>query len=352
MTVETLAQGVLNVQLFLKPLEEEADFVPCERMRLLGVVMLQCLPAVDLSGSGWCGNGRIPANRRAILAAFFAKAIWNIESTATLIQTLRTNRQMRMLCGWQNGPGEIPSESTFSRAFKELARNETLCSVHERLVDGFYGNKLIGHLSVDSAVIEVPEHVPHRAVPSDRPAAPAKRLDLQPLRTAAENFADLPQASAWGCKKNTRGKTLHWRGAKLHMAVGDGGIPVRAFLSSAGLHDSQAIIPLVQSTLSKLNACYLLADAAYDAKAIRDYAGSRGLVALIDTNRRTSETPVSFSPAEQRRYAERSGVERFFSHLACHGRNTIFVRGARKVMTHLYFGIIVIAIEQMLRMVC
>lgn len=352
MGAEMLVQGVLKVQLFLKALEEEADFVPCERSRLLAIVIQRCGAAADLSASLWCGNGRRPADRRAILAAFFAKAVWNLETTSALVRTLRTNRQMRLLCGWQNGPGEIPSESTFSRAFAQFAANDALRRIHERLVDGFYGNKLIGHLSVDSAVIEVPERAPRRTVPPDRPAAPAKRLELQPLRTASENFADLPQASAWGCKKNTRGKTLHWHGAKLHMAVGDGGIPVRAFLSSACLHDSQAIIPLVQSTLSKLNACYLLADAAYDAKAIRDYTASRGLVALIDTNRRTSETVVSFSPAEQRRYAERSGVERFFSHLDRHGRNTIFVRGARKVMTHLYFGIIVIALEQMLRMVC
>lgn len=350
MGTEMLVQGVLKVQLFLKPLEEEADFVPCERMRLLGVVMLQCLPAVDLSGSGWCGNGRIPANRRAILAAFFAKAVWNLETTAALIQTLRTDRQLRMLCGWQNGPAEIPSASTFSRAFAAFARNDVLRALHERLVDGFYANKLVGHLSVDSAAVEVRERVRRGTGPAEHPAV--KRLELQPRRGAAENFADLPQACGCGCKRNTHGNALYWHGVKLHAAVGDGGVPIRVFLSSAALHDSQALVPLVQSSLSRLQACYLLADAAYDAQAIRAFARSRGLVALIDANKRTSETVVPFSPAERRRYAERSEVERFFGHLAHHGRGTVFVRGARKVMTHLYFGVIVIAIEQMLRMIC
>ena len=130
----------------------------------------------------------------------------------------------------------------------------------------------------------------------------------------------------------------------------DGDIPVSFILSSASLHDSQVAIPLAQMTAERIINLYDLADAAYDAKEIREMSARLGHVAIIDHNARRGEK-IEFSPAEARRYNERTAVERVNSHLhEEHGGRHVRVRGPVKVAAHLAFGLLVIAAEQMLRM--
>ncbi len=89
---------------------------------------------------------------------------------------------------------------------------------------------------------------------------------------------------------------------------------------------------------------------AKDAKEIREMSARLGHVALIDRNPRRGEK-IAFSPAEARRYHERTAVERVNSHLhEEHGGRHVRVRGPVKVAAHLTFGLLVIAAEQMLRM--
>ncbi len=71
---------------------------------------------------------------------------------------------------------------------------------------------------------------------------------------------------------------------------------------------------------------------------------------IIDDNPGRGEKR-EFSPAEAVRYRERSAVERVNSHLhEQHGGRHVHVRGPVKVAAHLTFGLVVIAAEQMLRM--
>lgn len=76
-----------------------------------------------------------------------------------------------------------------------------------------------------------------------------------------------------------------------------------------------------------------------------------GHVALIDHNPRRGEK-IEFSPAQALRYNERTTVERINSHLhEEHGGRHVRVRGPVKVTAHLAFGLLVIAAEQILRMI-
>ena len=60
---------------------------------------------------------------------------------------------------------------------------------------------------------------------------------------------------------------------------------------------------------------------------------------------------VNIIPAEDLRYRFRTGVERVFSHLHdAHGGKTVRVRGGEKVFLHLMFGVLVIAAEQVLKL--
>jgi hypothetical protein len=136
----------------------------------------------------------------------------------------------------------------------------------------------------------------------------------------------------------------------VHLDVIDGDIPISFILSSASLHDSQVAIPLAQMTAERIANLYDLSDAAYDAKEIREMSARLGHVAIIDRNPRRGEK-IEFSPAEALRYNERSAVERVNSHLhEEHGGRHVRVRGPVKVAAHLAFGLLVIAAEQMLRM--
>jgi hypothetical protein len=83
----------------------------------------------------------------------------------------------------------------------------------------------------------------------------------------------------------------------------DGDIPVSFILSSASLHDSQVAIPLAQMTAERIINLYDLADAAYDAKEVREMSSRLGHVAIIDHNARLNLTESDFDlgkPARNR----------------------------------------------------
>ncbi len=133
-----------------------------------------------------------------------------------------------------------------------------------------YKKKLVGHASMDSTAINGREkpcrkNTPKQAKKKKKRGRKSKaelaamkeqelaevktrRLELQPNRSLEENLADLPKGCDWGGKKNSKGKSEYWCGYKLHLSLGDGGVPLAAVLTSASPHDSQVAIPLMQMT--------------------------------------------------------------------------------------------------------
>ena len=61
-----------------------------------------------------------PKDREQIARAFIAKSVYNFQTTRDLIDRLHVDKTLRVLCGWRYS-NNIPSESKFSRAFKELS---------------------------------------------------------------------------------------------------------------------------------------------------------------------------------------------------------------------------------------
>jgi hypothetical protein len=354
-----------SIQSWLFPVLEDEIGALDEKHRQFVAVCELCAPQDHMAAYRWCGNGCPPSDRLALCKAYIAKAVWNFATTRDLIDAIRHRPVLRRLCGWET-LGEVPSEATFSRAFDTFARDGRPQQIHEALLKTHYADKLAGHVSRDATAIHAREKAaakpksppkPKRGKRGrrrkDEPAAPPpepKRLQQQLERDVQANLADLPTACDWGCKRNSKGKAEYWRGYKAHLDVIDGDIPVSFILSSASLHDSQVAIPLAQITAQRLTNLYDLADAAYDAKEIREMSARLGHVALIDHNPRRAEK-IEFSPAEARRYNERSAVERVNSHLHDeHGGRHVRVRGPVKVAAHLAFGLLVIAAEQMLKM--
>ena len=330
--------------------------------------------------------GRPPQDRVALARAFVAKAVLDLPTTEALIDRLQADRSLRRICGFERFHA-IPDASRFSRAFAEFTALALPARVHEALIRAQLGDQLIGHIARDSTEIEAREQPAPKGV-ADAPAAPpglfdtvvseaapaaaepvpapAKKrgrprtgeerakeptvIERQVGQSVAESLAQLPTACDVGSKKNSKGFKETWTGYKLHIDTADGDIPVTAILTSASMHDSQAAIPLMRLTGERVTYLYDLADAAYCSGVIRAVSRQEGHVPLIDHNARRGEK-IEFAPHEAERYKARSQAERVNSLLKDnHGGRHVRVRGAPKVYTHLMFGILVIAAEQLLRL--
>lgn len=344
--------GLWNtIQGWLFPVLEDQLGELDENHREFIAVCETCSPRKHMARYAWVGNGCPPTSRLSLFKAFIAKAVWNFPTTGQLIDAVRHRPLLRRLCGWET-LREVPSESTFSRAFAAFAEDQLPQRIHEAMIKERYGQKIAGHISRDGTAIHAREKaMPKARKPADRSPEPPTRLQRQLERSVDENLADLPRACDWGVKKNSQGKKETWRGYKLHLDVIDGDIPVSWLVSSASMHDSQAAIPLAQLSAERVTSLYDLADAAYDARDIYRMSERLGHAALIDHNPRKGEKRP-FAPAEAVRYRQRSSVERVNSHLHDnHGGRHVRVRGAVKVAGHLSFGLLVIAAEQLLRLV-
>jgi hypothetical protein len=211
----------------------------------------------------WPGlPGRPPADRAPLARAFIAKAVLGIAMTSLLIERLRNDKTLRLLCGWPRH-GAVPSESTFSRAFAEFAASALPARVHEALIKSAFADRIVGHVSRDATAIEAREkpvkvEAPKRWRRKRRPEKgepgheTVRRLERQPSMTLVEMLQDLPVHCAVGMKPNAKGFKSAWTGYKL--------------LTSASLHDSQAAIPLATMTAGRITHLYELMDASAMSK--------------------------------------------------------------------------------------
>ena len=254
--------------------------------------------------------------------------------------------------------------------------------LHEALITDTMQEQLVGHVSRDATAIEGREKAtpkpqqPAKPKPKpkrkrgrprkgeERPKEPS-RLERQQEMTLPEMLADLPQSCAVGTKRNAKGYQESWIGYKLHIDAADGGIPLSCILTSASVNDSQVAIPLATMTAERVTNLYDLMDAAYDAAEIRAHSESLGHVPIIDVNPRNSAAlkrdlqqeakarrTLGQGYAKDVRYRERSTVERVNGRLKDEfGARQVRVRGHRKVLCHLMFGILALTVDQLLRFV-
>ena len=95
---------------------------------------------------GYGYPGRPPADRTAIARAFVAKQVYDMTTTRVLLERLRTDRQVRRICGWEH-LHEVPKEWTFSRAFAEFSADGLPERVHAALIRKNYEGEIVGHIT-------------------------------------------------------------------------------------------------------------------------------------------------------------------------------------------------------------
>jgi hypothetical protein len=375
-----------HIQSFLFPwLREEIE----PMTELLGrlVTILDVIGLESFVPAPPRGVGRPPEDRRALARAFVAKAVLGISTTSALIERLAVDKSLRRLLGWERR-AQVPSESTFSRAFAEFAQGDLPDKMHAALIERSLGGRIIGVIARDATEIEAREE-PARKDENDDPPPPAgaepqqkqgrsrksrtpfdqkrrprpTRLERQAGQTLGEMLADLPAGCDVGSKKNSKGFKETWIGYKLHLDVACGQIPVSCVLTSASVHDSQVAIPLMTMTSARVHYLYDLMDAAYDAVAIARQSQALGHVPLIDPNFRgqiEAKTECAEEVARMKLirlpdpddalYSFRTMAERVNARLKDEfGGRFVRVRGAIKVKCHLMFGVLALAVDQLFR---
>ncbi|MBX9867223.1 MAG: transposase [Burkholderiales bacterium] len=253
--------------------------------------------------------GRPGEHRHRFLIAFIARIVWNIRTTKDLIAYLRVDRALRLMCGFDGRKNKIPSESSFSREFKQLSSLNIPGKIHEQLILSHCSSELYEHSAIDASSIEVAE----RAVKTKKVE---RTVAAQRDKSTQEIILDLPSVCNFGTKKNSNGKGYSWKGYKLHAVVNEYNVPVAALVTSASVHDSLCAIPLFRIAESRVDGLYYLMDKGYDAVAIRDEISEAGKIALIDFKaNRNSVVNGEFIGNQIERYKKRTFAESHFSHV-------------------------------------
>ena len=129
---QNLAQCWSNIQASLFPfLEEELDPLSEKQQQL--VTILELIRIEEYIPDYRWYEGRPRKTRCAIARSFVTKMVYNIGTTRALYERLRSDKNLRRICGWENR-NSVPSESTFSRAFAEFAETALPQKVHDTLI--------------------------------------------------------------------------------------------------------------------------------------------------------------------------------------------------------------------------
>jgi len=144
----------------------------------------------------------------------------------------------------------------------------------------------------------------------------AKRGVLR-VRTAVPDSAVLlgfrsDREAGWGVKETYRGREAKW-GYKLHaVAAARSELPMALRVTPANVHDSVPFEELLERVLG-FDIERVVADAAYDSKAIRVSLVNVGIKPVIQKNPRRNPGPGRPESKGAPRYRKRTSVERMFS---------------------------------------
>ena len=319
--------------------------------------------------------------REEIARAFIAKSVYNLHTTRDLIDRLRIDRTLRIICGWRYA-NAIPSEATFSRAFTEMSELQIAQKSHEQFVQTYLSDTLFLYNATDATQIPLRQKAvkvekekkvkAKRGRPKKGEIRPPKAptiLQQQEKMDSVEAMLDLVSTKCGaGIKQNSKGNREVWVGGKLHISVVDGDIPITAFYSGANVHDSSLSLPLIQETSRRVNYLYDLQDAGYDADIIRSFSCKHNHRPIIDINPKNSQVlrdKIARIKEEKEKfeffklipssdihhYNQRSMVERVNAYLKdSFGCEKIYYQEANKVASVLSFGILSVCIHQSLKL--
>jgi hypothetical protein len=374
-TLSKMSLKILNFEQTLFPaLQEQLGVLSSKEEKLMRILELA---QIEL----YVSEVKItnpPKHRKEIARAFIAKAVYNLQTTRDLIDRLKVDRVLRVICGWRYARS-IPSEAKFSRVAKELAFSKVADKTHQAFIKEYLSDTVFFYNSTDSTAIDVREKpLKKEKVPKVKKKRGRKRLDdptpivpkelsvcnqQRTMDSTAKMLAPISTSTDIGRKINAKGNGYAWIGGKLHLGVVDGDIPITAIYTCASVHDSQVAIPVINETTKRVDYLYDLCDKAYDSEPIVAFSKTRGHTPIIDINPRNCEetkiaiegdkllAKMGFTTPMSNHYNHRSSVERVNSYLKdSFGCKHIYVKGATKVASHLMFGVLALCIHQSIKL--
>ena len=305
--------------LFTEPSEKEKTFLS------FWEALLPLLPAsVTRERKALYGRPSYPLVD--ILAVWAVKLCFSLKTVSAAVGLLRSSPNLRMMTGM----GRVPSEASVSRRTGELRAVMDIDGLLGRLCESFYSGRVIGHLSIDSTIVEAREKPVTRQKACGTPKkrgrkrkgspeeaeARAKREEEERLQ-ALEEGGDVGEYLSTLCrecsvtgKRNSKGH-MQWRiGYKIHLAVDGMGIPVAYAVTGARVHDSRVAISLMRKAEARCPFLYALMDAGYCDRRIAAFAESMGKVAVMDSKAPPGGKKVPMDKAKAERYKARTTVER------------------------------------------
>lgn len=150
--LENISQCWFRVQMDLFPWLEESIEELREKQRFL-VSILELVRIEEFVPCTIGLPGRNAKECATITRAFVAKAVYNMPTTKYLLYRLSSDRKLLRICGWER-TGDVPSESTFSRAFADFSAAKLPTRVHEAMIDGTVSNVIVGYISRHSTEIQ------------------------------------------------------------------------------------------------------------------------------------------------------------------------------------------------------
>ena len=93
-----------------------------------------------------------PKDREECARAFIAKSVYNIQTTRDLIDRLHSDKILRVLCGCRY-KNDIPSESKFSRVFKELSELKIAQKTHQKFIEEYLSDTIFFYNATDATKI-------------------------------------------------------------------------------------------------------------------------------------------------------------------------------------------------------
>jgi len=377
-TLSKMWLKIINLENLLFPqLEEKLGILTSKEQKLIKI-----LDFAEIE-KNICTTSKTnpPRDREQIARAFIAKSVYNFQTTRDLIDRLHVDKTLRILCGWRHS-NNIPSESKFSRAFKELSDLKIAEKTHEQFVKEYLSEKVFFYNATDATKIplrekavkkEKIEKVKYKAGRPKKgetrePIKPTILKQQQEMQTVKEMLSLVSRDCGVGIKQSSKGNREVWIGGSLHISAVDGDIPITAFYSGANVHDSSVALPLIQETSKRVNYMYDLQDAGYDADIIREFSIKNNHRPIIDINPKNSKElkakielreheEMIFKSLHNRHldldrehYNQRSMVERVNKYLKDDfGCNKIYYQGADKVASVLSFGVLSVCIHQSLK---
>jgi len=345
------AQGLLNISFEIQHCFEEALN---DRQKTF-LNMLRCIEEhLRLPERQYAGTGRKPYKYLPFVRSQLAKNYFQIPATSMLIERLKADPNLRLMCGFT----KVPGQASFSRVYSYLAGINVLQKTHDSLTKETFKGKVVYHVCRDSTAISAREktekkakkHVIRRKV-RGRPRGTVGKRKKLPRETTLQlnenpysSLERLNKKCSIGAKQNSQGNMSYWRGYKLHLDVSDWGYPITACVTGANVQDCLVAIPMEKITEQKVTFCYSLMDRGYDTNAIHSFIEARERIPIIKPKKRSNGNCPVLDLAKEERYKIRTVVERANSHLKDSLiPKAIFAKGHSKVSFALFSAVLCLA---------